>query len=788
MKTTQARIGVVAGCLGAGFCVVLLHLWFVMVHQHETWAQRSRDNRWAFRSVPSQRGSLLDRHGRVLAYDEPSMQLSVYYLRFRLRHPVGAAVHAATRWSELRGGEPVRYGYAATAAGPMAAVQSLLAMPAQVLRPGVLPKQDARDLTYAVTTVLSASTDLPRRRVYSALREAWSSPGVVATGDVLPLTRGEVLAGFARTLAALRRFDQELVALRTERLAERDPAAAPPEGLIARLDRLRQQSLDGARVTWVEEIDEGGEKRLVRHTGGLVEESRRVVDDHVPFEFAARLRVGAALHPGLEVYPSIRRVLLPSAGTALQVLVGEVKNLDRALPDEQWLRDLMERGLPPDWLDEFAPAALAGAGADREDLQAAAKAGYERALLRRERRGTLGLERTFDEPLMGRLGMRLVEHDRRRREQLLWSNLRVEPGEDVRLSLDIDLQEIAERLVDGAFRQTVAQHVDEQDRDKVRAAFAVLDARSGDVLAFAGAPVTSRYAASLPGATWPGNGSLGSVVKPIVLVEQLRREALGIEHRPMVSFDPCVGKYVFGNQRLGCGHAHGERGRDPVEAIADSCNSFFFQCAEGFGADGVAIALRRFGLCPPAGADDPFAVCWQPPVRGVPFARPSLSTNRAVPMRAVGYGVQATPLSVARAYAALATGVLPTIGFAAGAPRPLVRLDDVAAELEVVREGLRGCVEHGTAKDIRLLQHFGVRGKTGTAEVGEHEENNAWFAGYLPAASPDGVQLCFCAVVYFVPNGVHGDEAAGRLVANWLAEVEANPVLADRYLGRESGR
>ena len=39
------------------------------------------------------------------AYDEPSTTVSVYYLRFRLRHVVGAAVHGAMHWAALQRGE-----------------------------------------------------------------------------------------------------------------------------------------------------------------------------------------------------------------------------------------------------------------------------------------------------------------------------------------------------------------------------------------------------------------------------------------------------------------------------------------------------------------------------------------------------------------------------------------------------------------------------------------------------------------------------------------------------------
>ncbi|MBX3463339.1 MAG: hypothetical protein KF830_09220 [Planctomycetes bacterium] len=786
MNTTRARIGVVAGCLGAGFCVVLLHLWFVMVQRHEDWARRSRENRWAFRSVPSQRGALLDRHGRSLAFDEPAMELSLHYQRFRLRHPVGAAVHGATLWASLRPGlAGTRYSYHDGALGPLAAVEDLLAMPARMLQPGVLPKTLAAELGTTVTTVLAACSGLPRRNVFAALRATAAVAGPVACGDVLPAARPQLLAAFRQNLASLRHFDADLTALQQHRrrLGGLPPDASP--SLFDQLDARRRDSLEQRRVRWQETGEDGV---AVEREGSLVESIRTVVDEQVPFEFAARLRVGAEQHPGLEVHPSIRRVIVPAPGSVLRVLLGRVENIGRSQPDAAWVDRLLARSMPADWLDAFAPEALADSAADRERLQQEARESYEAALLRQERRGVGGLERAFDDALMGRLGLRWVERDARRRERRLWSHLRVEAGDAVRVSLDVDLQQLAETVVADARARMAAAHADGADQAKVEAALAVVDARSGDVLAFAGAPVASPYAPMLPGLVWSKDGSLGSVVKPLVLVEQLEREALGRPHRPFVTFDPCAGKYVFGHQRLGCSRAHGDSGRDPVDAVAQSCNTFFFQCAEGLGAEGVLQALRRFGLCRPASANDPFAACWQASAPGLPMVAPRVSTAQAVPMRAVGYGVEASPLAVARAYAALATGRLPTLGLAAGVARPQVDLAGVAAELAVVREGLRGCVERGTARTIPLLRQFAVLGKTGTAEVGEQDQNNAWFAGFLDGAGADGVQICFCAVVYWVPHGVHGDEAAGRLVAQWLAGVEAEPALAARYLPPEVRR
>ncbi|MEO6594248.1 MAG: penicillin-binding transpeptidase domain-containing protein, partial [Planctomycetota bacterium] len=123
-----------------------------------------------------------------------------------------------------------------------------------------------------------------------------------------------------------------------------------------------------------------------------------------------------------------------------------------------------------------------------------------------------------------------------------------------------------------------------------------------------------------------------------------------------------------------------------------------------------------------------------------------------------------------------------------GERRRLVELGDVRAELEVVRRGLQACVATGTASKLSVLKEFSVMGKTGTAEVGADDQNNAWFAGYLPWSSRDGVQLCFCAVVYWVKDKTYGGEAAGQVAADLLTQLRTDRELYGRYLQPESGR
>jgi cell division protein FtsI/penicillin-binding protein 2 len=770
MTSTRVRIGVVGAVLAAGLVVVAAHLWATMVVEHEAWAARSDANRWSFRSVPGRRGALLDRFGRELVRDEPTMELAVHYLRFRLRHPVGAAVHGASTWADVRPDRdevPRHYNY--DALGPETAAFDLLAMPVAVLRRGQLPKHVASELASAAATVLAGGSDLPRRRVFAAIRRAANAGEPVAVGDVLaPLgvRRAMLLAAFTERLQALRWLDLALAA---------DAASGP--GLFATLELLRDASRSGARVQWQED----GRLR----SGSRVEEVARVFAEHVGFDLAAELRVRHDRFVGIDVTPSLRRQRFAEPGTSLDALLGRVSRLDRSLPSEAWLEDLVDRELTDEWLADLVPPDGA-LPPDRDALAQLLRSRYARELLRCERRGTNGIEAAFDDELMGRLGLRFFERDGRRREQQLWSHLRVEAGADVAVTLDLDLQQAAEVAVRLAVQRHL--HGDERDRDRVEAAIVALDAGTGDVLAYAGAPLAAGAAASqVPGLVWRHTGDLGSVVKPFVLVEQLQCESLGRPHAPLASLAACGRTFRYGGQVMTCGHAHGDAGRDPVEALAASCNLFFYQCAVGLGDEGIARSLRRFGLAPPTGPGDPFAACWQPQVRGLPAARPRRDAERTpLPKRAIGYGVEASLVDVARAYAGLATGWLPTLGLSP-APRPRVPLDDVVGELELARQGLRACVQRGTARRLRLLDELGVHGKTGTAEVGARGENNAWFAGWLPVGDA-GLQLCLCAVVYWVEDGVHGGDAAGELVADLLHAVRADPGLQGRYLTTGGGR
>ncbi|MGE3175313.1 MAG: penicillin-binding transpeptidase domain-containing protein [Planctomycetota bacterium] len=800
MSPASQRLWWLGACYAVALAIVGAHLGGVMLAGHDDWLVRSYRNRWAFRDVPSVRGAVLDRMGRVLTQDEPTFELSCVYERFRLRHPVGAAIHGAVLATRMTGTE-VRFTYRGDALGPNAAAAALLGLPVRALLDADLPKDERRELQAAAMTVLVAGSERSWLQVRNELRacaeQAPATPLLHALPDV---TAEQLLDAFAAILGRLRALDEALVMLKLdERAASEDDEdddldagaggdeaagadpAERPRGLLDRLDRFRVDSLEQRRTR--RRLDDG----TIRE-GELLDRLARPVQRALPFALAAAVRVAADDQPGLRLEPALRRAPIDDLPPTLQQILGRVQALDRSPGPDDYLDERVEQALGAE-LDQLVPDELLPMPEYRQTLLRQAVNSYERVLRTRERRGTGGIEWMLDRELAGAPGMRLVEHDARSKEQLLWSSLRVSPGADVALSVDLDLQRVLEARVAAA-----AAHWQEftaakgGDPGRIDVAMALVDAHSGDVLALAGAPTTVDGMPRLPAVlSWRGNGALGSIVKPLFLLEQLIGERLDLPHADLQQLQSCAGKYRGVDSRTyRCDHAHWDEGTDPVSALAKSCNVFFFQLAEAMGEPGLRRALWRFGLqpAPTGGGDQRFQERPAELPAALAAAPQWVQGRQFVQMRGIGYSLAANPLSVARAYAAIATGSLPTLGLRRGEDRPRYPLGATEAELELVRQGMRECVTRGTADEIDGLLQLGVLGKTGTAEIaqGANEANNAWFAGCLPGTTAAGVQLVFAAVVYAVPDRTHGADAAGQLVADVLQDAAHEPALAQRYV------
>jgi len=391
--------------------------------------------------------------------------------------------------------------------------------------------------------------------------------------------------------------------------------------------------------------------------------------------------------------------------------------------------------------------------------------------------GDFGIERAAEDRLRGtrghvlnRLVFKYLSYERESEE------VAPEPGQDVCLTLREDFQEAANNALAWAADRELNPQLDFS-----AGAFVLMDVSSGAVLAAATWPAydladyRTRYPELLahplhPLVFRPTQGALptGSVFKIIAAIAALEEGAI----TPATTFD-CRQREVFRagaqSRPFTCTGYH--RSIALLPAIQKSCNIYFYHVGLRAGGDAMARWATAFGLGRPTGVDLPFeARHSQVPVPRHTFGVINLS---------IGQGeMRCTPLQVAGMMAAVANGgTLHTPHFidhfrtAAGERIPpdrpaSVRIPLKPGTLDTVREGMRLVTLPGGTADGMGLEHYGVAGKTGTAEMGQGRPNHAWFAGYLPHDDP---KVAFAIVSE--GTSVHGGEGAGPILAHCLESI-----------------
>ncbi|GIW68982.1 MAG: penicillin-binding protein 2 [Candidatus Parcubacteria bacterium] len=374
-------------------------------------------------------------------------------------------------------------------------------------------------------------------------------------------------------------------------------------------------------------------------------------------------------------------------------------------------------------------------------------------------KGVAGAEKAYDEILRGEDG--LMWYETSAQGDILTQRMVQPPRETSPLRLTIDA-ELTQALY------TIIQET-AQERGFVGGSGVLLRVDDGSVLAATnypsfdqrpfGNPASSTeaarelarpHAAHLPRA-WAGRYAPGSTFKPFVGVSALSRGV--ITPATTIYSD---GKLVVPNPynpaqptiyRDWGAPAHGAN--DITRALAFSSNVFFMSVAggnppagipTGIGITNLAEDLRAFGFLDAltfAGTEVPSGVIptpqWKEKIYGT---RWRLGDTY---LTAIGqFGVQVTPLSLARAVGSIATGKL---------VRPCLTEDECASHtptdlpfpqeaLTVVRKGMRRAVEEGTARGLHL-PFVTVAAKTGTAELGTtHTSVNSLVIGFFPYEHP----------------------------------------------------
>jgi len=437
-----------------------------------------------------------------------------------------------------------------------------------------------------------------------------------------------------------------------------------------------------------------------------------------------------------------------------------------------------------------------------DDLSAEELVEYEQLRIRvreidyepTEERGNLGLESALEPLLRGKRGWIAAVRDSQGNIDGDVESAPPQRGLNVTLSLDVELQRLCERTLQRVL-----------EAQGWAGAIVLLDPQDGQILALASAPRPSRrelqerygtlVAAELgplydrclgPGST----GNLpppGSTFKPFAALAALEAGRIA----PGTTFE-CTGQITVGGQTLGCLAHHGALSLQ--EAVARSCNLYFYQLADatggaalhamalavGFGAPVRPLrgnaALESVGIRPESGVSE----------STVPF--PAREFRRVESMRiAIGQAPldDVTPLQVAAAFGALGTGILrpPTLiaaveGYGPVPPGPEQPLPAAEGHLQAVRAALAAVVDlpGGTAHGLRALvggELAGhVAGKTGTPEV-DGLADHSWFAGYMPRERP---RVAFAILLEH--TGEHGGDACVPVLADLLGSPALRTLVA----------
>jgi penicillin-binding protein 2 len=380
--------------------------------------------------------------------------------------------------------------------------------------------------------------------------------------------------------------------------------------------------------------------------------------------------------------------------------------------------------------------------------------------------GQQGVERQYNKHLMGIDGQRQVVVDNRGKERQVFGVKEAIPGKDLQLTIDLDVQAVAELAMDGRRGSVVA-----------------IDPRTGEVLAMVSRPAydPNRFAGRILAKDWKEivlnpekpmlNRSIqaqlapGSTFKPLMALAGLETGVLTDDFQ--VS---CPGGASFYGRYFKC-HLRGGHGRvDLRKAIAQSCDVFFYTLGNKMGIDNIAKYSEMAGLGSKTGIDLPHETEGTVPsskwkmrlFREKWYAGETISVS-------IGQGaLTVTPLQLAHAIGGIATGGVwakPHLVLDQASREGARRADINIANVMKVIDGMHAVVNGGGTGARAKLPGLEVCGKTGTAQLASNDmlkgtalgrtmKDNAWFVGFAPQNSPEIV------VVALFEGGEHGNLAA----------------------------
>jgi len=385
--------------------------------------------------------------------------------------------------------------------------------------------------------------------------------------------------------------------------------------------------------------------------------------------------------------------------------------------------------------------------------------------------GKAGLEKYYDNILRGEKGGKEVEVDASGQEIAVLLYQKPVPGEDLVLTIDRDLQLYGENLL---FNK--------------KGSIIVSDPNSGEILALVNRPSFSPniFANGISSSDWQrlssdadypltnrsvqGVYSPGSIFKVVTAIAALEE---GVTDRNRKIY--CSGSFELAGQVFTCWDETGHGSLSMVDAIAHSCNVYFYTLGKDLGIERFNKYMQKLGVGEKTGVDLPAEAMGIIPsaqwkereVKEIWFPGDSINLS-------IGQGyLLLTPLQVQNVITAIAADgeiyklhlvkkIISADGKTVKEIKPEIyrKLNFSPDTFKIVKEGLRQTILNGTGWRANIKE-LAVAGKTGTAE-NPQGETHAWFIGFAPYENPE---VC---ITVFLENGGEGGEAAAPIARAML--------------------
>jgi penicillin-binding protein 2 len=383
--------------------------------------------------------------------------------------------------------------------------------------------------------------------------------------------------------------------------------------------------------------------------------------------------------------------------------------------------------------------------------------------------GKDGLERAYDDTLRGKDGVQYVEVSAH--GSVVGGGgalgLEPEPGATLRTTIDLDLQRYIARIFPAG----------------ARGAILALEPSSGKILALYSAPsfnpnafvggVSPEYWRELnasdahplidravqarypPGSTW----------KLAVAAMALKRGIATMRTRMPI---PCRGGLQYGDRFFRCWNLEGHGNLTLEQAIAQSCDVYFYQLGLKLGLTSLLEDGNALGFRARTGVDLPGELSPAFPSGPEYFDRlyGARRWTSAVTLNlAIGQGENTqTLLNMVRLYQMLASdGKSRTPYLVRPTREPLLDLALSAEQLAGLRQAMINVVEHGTGQGARMSE-LRIAGKTATAQ-NPHGPDHGWFIGFAPAEQP---AIVVGAVIEHARHGSAVAPIVARVIAHYL--------------------